>query len=140
MNNKLGRQITRRCPILFRDRYSYVMHWGFCVGNGWYQIIYDACVEIEAVVQNIKDSGLDEDRLPIASHIKEKHGTLRFFINNTNQAIDDICDKVEALSEEKCEGCGQPGKLISNAGWVRTHCERCERSYNEISSCNTQRS
>jgi hypothetical protein len=73
----------------------------------------------------MKLEGMKESFLPSASQVKEKFGTLRFYVHNETKEISDIIDKAEALSEETCELCGQTGKLIAK-GWCRTLCQSCE--------------
>jgi hypothetical protein len=58
----------------------------------------------------------------IATQIKEKFGTLRFYY----WGGDDYCRGVESMAESMsavtCEVCGSPGKL-RNGGWVQTLCD-----------------
>jgi len=58
----------------------------------------------------------------IASQVKEKYGTLRFYYYGG----DDYCRGVESMADNMsavtCETCGSPGKLLTQ-GWHRTLCE-----------------
>jgi hypothetical protein len=58
----------------------------------------------------------------VATQIKEKFGTLRFYYFGG----DDYCHGVESMAESMsavtCEVCGSPGKL-RNGGWIRTLCD-----------------
>lgn len=58
------------------------------------------------------------------SQIKEKFGTLRFYIYGGSDAIDKLIDTAEDLSSVTCEQCGQSGELRDN-GWLFTLCDEC---------------
>lgn len=58
----------------------------------------------------------------VASQVKEKFGTLRFYYYGG----DDYCRGVESMADAMscvtCETCGKPGK-IRRGGWIRTLCD-----------------
>jgi hypothetical protein len=62
----------------------------------------------------------------VAVQVKEKFGTLRFYINGGDEAILHYIEMAEAMSAHTCEECGQPGKLRSG-GWIRTLCDDHKR-------------
>jgi hypothetical protein len=132
MHNALEAKIYLRCPILFRHRslgpQANLMCFGFEHDDGWFEIVYNASKEIEQIAKRMKDEGIEEHYVPSVSQVKEKHGTLEFYVHNLTKEIDDIIEKAEALSEVTCESCGQPGKLIMT-GWHRTLCQSCEQNY-----------
>jgi hypothetical protein len=82
----------------------------------------------ENSVQREIENGLKLRDVPIAcpqviaSQVKEKFGTLRFYYYGG----DDYCRGVEAMADSMtartCEDCGNPGKLLAQ-GWYRTLCE-----------------
>lgn len=57
----------------------------------------------------------------VASQVKEKFGTLRFYYNGGDDVIDGIVYMAEEMSSRTCEVCGNPGKT-SGSGWLRTTC------------------
>ena len=65
-----------------------------------------------------------------AVQVKEKYGTLRFYIQGypKNPVIDAklnaYIDFAENMSAITCEICGRPGKLNSD-GWATVRCESC---------------
>lgn len=67
---------------------------------------------------------LDEEELkvPIASQIKEKFGTLRFYVNGATSEHWNYISFAESMSGSICEDCGAPGKTYTN-GWHRTLCD-----------------
>ena len=66
-----------------------------------------------------------------AAQVKEKYGTLRFYLSNypANKIVDTrvraYISFAESLSACTCEVCGIPAKQ-NTGGWVKTICEPCE--------------
>jgi hypothetical protein len=72
--------LVKRFPKIFKDyrtdpRQS-PMAFGFECGDGWFQLIYDLCSDIESIC---KESGIEVT----AVQVKEKFGGLRFYFHNT---------------------------------------------------------
>jgi hypothetical protein len=93
------------------------MGWGFECGSGWEPIIRKAAAQLEEL-----NKALPENMLAEASQIKEKYGTLRFYIRGGSIEADDIVHEAEQESETTCETCGAPGKL-RGTGWYYTACD-----------------
>ena len=100
------------------------MHWGFAHGDGWYKII-------DGLSKELTDYAAEHKIVIEAAQVKEKFGTLSFYVTFTPKihwgAIMAIIDKAEAASAVTCEMCGEPGKRRSG-GWIRTLCDACEAS------------
>ena len=58
----------------------------------------------------------------IATQIKEKFGTLRFYYLGGDDYCRGIESMAESMSAVTCEVCGSPGKL-RKGGWVQTLCD-----------------
>lgn len=58
----------------------------------------------------------------VATQVKEKYGTLRFYYNGGDECISGMVTLAEGMSAVTCEQCGSPAKTRSG-GWVRTLCE-----------------
>lgn len=119
-------------PKLDRSQSDSVTFWFEC-SDGWYNIIYTLCSNIQNYIdwkiENNKLSPLEAESLQVvATQIKEKYGTLRFYANGGDEATDGMIGLAESFSAHTCEGCGNVGKNY-NDGWVRTHCEPCEVKY-----------
>lgn len=52
--------------------------------------------------------------------IKEKFGTMRFYVEADDPIIDGIIRHAEFISSRTCEVTGNPGKLCNNGGWYKT--------------------
>lgn len=61
---------------------------------------------------------------PRASQVKEKYGTLRFYLTSGIDEMYAIADNAESQSSVTCETCGKPGK-IRGQGWYSTRCAVC---------------
>jgi hypothetical protein len=129
------------------------MMWGICVGDGWYKIIDDLCGAIQDRCDNVTEykhtawgkilhSGKIPFwayrillRLPFSSsyatrplqiectQLKEKYGTLRFYINGGDDEIYGMISLAEYQSAHTCEHCGEPGELRDN-NWIRCECDK----------------
>lgn len=62
--------------------------------------------------------------IPRASQVKEKFGTLRFYMTSELPGMHEHIREAERQSAETCELCGAPGKVI-DGGWITTRCEGC---------------
>jgi hypothetical protein len=58
----------------------------------------------------------------VATQVKEKYGTLRFYFDGGDDYIDGIIAMAESMSARTCEVCGAPG-TSNGGGWIRTLCE-----------------
>jgi hypothetical protein len=120
MREELEKKLVEKYPQLFRDYGEDMrvtcMAWGMPHGDGWYKILEELC-------EQIKDSGV------IFSQIKEKFGMLTIYYHGTttksDQEVSDLIHEAESKSREVCERCGEPGKCISDHGWLTTLCKKC---------------
>jgi hypothetical protein len=62
-----------------------------------------------------------KQKLPKVAQIKEKFGTLRFYIDNGNEVSNAIVHYAELMSEVTCEVCGNAGRTYE-MGWHKTLC------------------
>jgi hypothetical protein len=67
---------------------------------------------------------MDEEavKVPTAVQVKEKFGTLRFYIQAGTAAHYNYISFAESMSGVTCETCGRPGKRLGR-GWIYTACE-----------------
>ena len=69
--------------------------------------------------------------------IKEKFGTLRFYVQGASDELYEAIEAAERESEVTCEKCGTEGKLRTD-GWWRILCDECEKELgHDISSKET---
>ncbi len=129
MNEAQQKEIFEKCPILYRNRNLGPQHnlmcFGFECGPGWFDLILELSVAIEAIAQRMKAEGTEENRLPYAMQVTEKFGELRFYVGNEYHEFSHLIEAAEARSEEICEECGKPGSLRKKDGWYSTACDAC---------------
>jgi hypothetical protein len=104
---------------LLEQSQSMPIGFGIECGDGWFDLINEACAKIEELNR--------QHGYNIQVHqIKEKYGTLRFYVNNYTDGVDAIISEAEEKSETTCEICGKPGKLYTD-GWCVTVCDEHHR-------------
>lgn len=119
MNTDLQNKLFSDFPKLFIDKdlspQESCMYFGVDCGDGWYNIIRDACVQLNALnISNLK-----------FHQIKEKWGTLCLYVNLHNKEIAKILNEAEQQSSKICEICGGPSQVNWDAAWVTTRCKKC---------------
>lgn len=95
---------------------------GLSCGDGWFGILDALCGCLSS----------DSTESPRVVQIKEKFGTLRFYLDEAgSQYVTGLIQMAEAMSARVCEECGAPGRLWNLEGgcWVKTLCDACEASY-----------
>lgn len=126
MNPENSRRLESDFPQLYRphridpsrlDQPTLHAIWGFECGDGWRDLIYRLSQAISAHAECV---GLDV----VATQIKEKFGTLRFYVDGGDNEIHRLIDAAEQESATICELCGNPGTLVAK-GWHSTLCESC---------------
>jgi hypothetical protein len=117
-------------PLLYRDRVLPEsvsrMCDGFCCGSGWFSIIYNLSKELDAVfVDEMRRKPSFE--YPSVFQVKEKYGTLSYYINGNLGKAHEIISKWEIASSATCEDCGSTnGVAMRQYGiWISTRCEVC---------------
>ena len=116
--------------------------------NGWFEIIDRLMCDIEA---SLTDIGLKKEQWPKTVQIKEKFGTLRYYIDSVRSdksiayegsggmisfrpisdlhGVRELISNAETKSAHVCERCGGEGVLVK-FGWSHTYCADCESWYN----------
>jgi len=136
MRKELDEALCKKYPEIFRDRHgdmrTTAMCWGFECGDGWYHIIDAACAQIENRAYNNRLNGVKFAPV-IATQVKEKYGTLRFYYTGGDEYLDGVVSMAETISAKTCEVCGAPGEL-REGGWLKTLCDEHakERGYENV--------
>lgn len=129
MSPKNDAKLVQQYPKIFADRFKdqrkTAMCWGFSCGDGWYEIIDALCVSIQNYIDDNQHKDIDQ---VIASQVKEKFGTLRFYYTGGDTLIDGMAWLAEEFSSRTCEECGRPGKTY-DGGWVRTLCDHHAKEF-----------
>jgi hypothetical protein len=135
MSPEKDEQLCKDFPKIFKNRYASMqetcMCWGFECGDGWYDLIYTLCKDIQYHINNNFLNLSEEEQKNIqviADQVKEKYGGLRFYYSGGDDHIGGMVDFAESMSYNICESCGNKAKSY-NDGWIRTHCESCEEEW-----------
>jgi len=119
--------LIKECPNLYRN--------GMCFecGEGWYDLIRDLSLKLEDLIVDNPYTSASE-LLPTeetgflpsfyAVQVKEKFGTLRFYMSTETDEMEDLIEKAEFKSESICEICGKTG-VLDTSGWCEVRCATC---------------
>jgi hypothetical protein len=106
-------QIKSECPKLYQQGMY------FECGPGWADLIYKLSVKIEKILENSSDN-----KLMYATQVKEKYGSLRFYMSSATDEIYDLITDSEDLSGQICENCGEIGEM-RGPKWFNVLCDAC---------------
>lgn len=136
MNLELDKKLCASYPKIFSDTRedppgSEEKCFGFECGDGWYNLIDSLCKSIQFHIDHNSKKGNEIPQV-VAVQIKEKFGTLRFYVDGGDELIEGMIWFAESFSGRICEQCGSPGELRKGS-WVRTLCDthETERQKNE---------
>ena len=87
---------------------------------GWNNVIFYPMME--DIRRVAKRAGII-NQLHTADY-KSKYGGLRFYLDGTNDEINDIVHGYEILTENICEICGEPD-VGCTSGWITPICKKC---------------
>jgi hypothetical protein len=131
MRKDLGQKLAKRFPTWFNvngDVRHTLMPFGFQCGDGWFEILWRLCVDLEPLVAELeKETG---ERFEVLQ-VKEKLGTLRFYVSHHTDNIDERIAEAQGESSRTCEVCGQPGTQRETGDWVRAVCDEHAHSPEE---------
>ena len=124
MRNDLQQKLYDDFPQLFQDKDKPMaetcMYWGCACGNGWFDILYDACKKI------METNPPKELRF---FQVKEKFGGLTLYFEGEKdhyEKIREIVSNARTESHKTCEFCGSKENVSpTKHGWIRNLCQKC---------------
>lgn len=120
-------QIYKKCPLIFRGREAGIdknlMASDFSCDDGWSQIIDELSVQIEAIARSLKEGGLEDEYLPLVQ-VKEKFGTLRYYMRYSTDEIEALIHQATKKSAVTCECCGAKDTFLTG-GYILVLCDEC---------------
>lgn len=125
MNTENTERIINECPSLFASMHTgdgdhfYPINFGFECGDGWADILVELCQKINA---HLKTLPKEEAESFVVTQVKEKYGTLRFYVSYYNDVIEEFIVEAEKKSAQVCEQCGKTGSIRGHA-WLYTACD-----------------
>jgi hypothetical protein len=123
---QFSEELAKKYPNLyvdmFGDKRNTLLSYGISVGEGWFKIIEELSSELESLITKMKELG--DKNPPKAAQVKEKFGSLCFYMSHTTQQINEIINKYTRKSYSTCEICGEPGENRIGLPWIKTLCEK----------------
>jgi len=117
-----AQKIIEECPITYEHYITpgkdYLKYNALGVGFGWLLPIYKFSKKLEEY-----NTTAEEAARP--AQIKEKFGTLRYYLNWTTDEINDWMGECEAECSKRCEYCGGTDRVQPTGGWVKNLCVNC---------------
>lgn len=114
--------IIEACPNLYRaDGAETLMKYGF-PGDGWFDLILELSKGIEELIVKLPE---DKKIFYKAFEVKEKLGSLRFYMTDSTKEMNDLIYEAEMKSEKTCESCGAPGDLTQYNRRLFIRCPPC---------------
>jgi hypothetical protein len=123
MNKEKTAKLFERFPFFHPESpiTESLMGFGFECGDGWFQLIWDLCLDLEK-----------EGSVQKVVQVKEKFGTLRFYCQTSSFEAEELIEIAEDLSTNICERCGENSVLsqLENfgkiSGWISNICDKCK--------------
>ena len=96
---------------------------GFECDDGWADLLVELCEKIQSGLNTFEPQVANEI---VALQVKEKYGTLRFYISAYDDTIEDYIEEAAKKSAGTCEQCGKQGKLRGTV-WLYAACDEHTR-------------
>ncbi len=130
MTHELQLELYNKYPKILKNcggdlRTTGMAFWMQCE-NGWFNLL-DECMNKLQYFCNLCSKNGREVQV-VASTIKEKYSTLRFYVDIEganeieSKIIDDLVSEAERKSERTCEVTGKDGESCVRHGWYKTLC------------------
>ncbi len=132
MKKELQDKLFEKYPKIFVQRKlpmtETCMCWGVDCGDGWFWLIDMLCSQLQ---WDIDKNGHPQIE---AVQVKEKFGSLRFYVNGEDDTQHGMIRLAEYMSEYICEKCGATAGVTQTEGWIVTLCPKCmaERKKNHF--------
>jgi hypothetical protein len=111
-------RLKLRCPIsLGREP-------RITIPEGWFELVYDLCAQIEDVAQAVNKKPRQRMFLPRIAVIEVNHGRLHCEVINRNKDIAHIVRKAQFRSVQRCMFCGEQGHQFRHSGGLVSCCAR----------------
>lgn len=133
MNGENTRRIIAACPSIFdsmqeeRDKMGiepfHPIAFGFECGDGWADLLVELCEKIQSRLNTFEPQVASEI---VALQVKEKYGTLRFYISAYDDTIGGYIREAEKKSAVTCERCGKVGSVRGSV-WLYAACDEHTR-------------
>lgn len=126
MTREKEKKLFERYPKLFSGKDKPItenlMPFGFACEDGWFWLID----QLSRNIQHYIDNTHPKPEQVTVSQVKEKYGTLRYYVDYADAHIFGMISFAEHLSGYICERCGSHNARMAYAGtWCKTLCDNC---------------
>lgn len=111
-------RLKLRCPISLGHEHQ------ISIPEGWFDLVYQMCAEIEDIAQQVNNKRRQRLFLPRIIIIEEHLGKLNCEVINRNRDIADIIKKAQMRSVHLCMDCGEEAHQFRRGGKLVTCCDR----------------
>jgi len=127
MKKELEEELYKKYPKIFSDKdvseKESLMCFGICCEDGWYEIIETLCELLQYETDNYNAKQV------VAFQVKEKFGTLRFYVDSFDEKQGAYINFAESMSSKICERCGTIKDVkLRGGGWLQTLCDSCHNT------------
>ncbi len=123
MRKELEQRLVRRFPTWFKvdGNVHRLIPFEFQCGDGWFEIIWRLCVELEPLVTELEaETG---ERFEVVQ-VMQTLGTLRFYTTHRTDPIDELISDAREEAFHTCEVCASPGRWLETSGMHRVLCNK----------------
>jgi hypothetical protein len=134
MNSQNTKRIFHESPLIYRKKdngaETIVLSRGIECCDGWFELIHQMSLNIEAIAQRLQTERVSKSKLPHISQVKEKFGDLRIYLNDSAAGVDEIIEGARRKAAQTCELCGDTGKKqMTSSEWLMVLCDRCVKKF-----------
>lgn len=128
MSPELERRLVEKYPKLYagcsEPPSRSLMAFGFECEDGWFDLIDTLSEHLLTLATDLATREPKFSGTFTATQVKEKYGTLRFYVGPCTDEAFAIIHFAEGLSARVCETCGNRGRTRGTT-WFKTLCENC---------------
>lgn len=114
-------RLKLRCPIALGREHN------ITIPNGWFNLVFEMCEQIEDIAQQINLKKRQRMFLPRIVFIEEHMGRISCDVINSNQDIADIIKKAQMDSVKRCMYCGDTANQFRQGRYLVTCCAKHRR-------------
>jgi len=123
MKTALQKKLFKKYPKIFKQKKlsmkETAMCWGIETPDAWYILLNCLCGYLQFDIEKNGQPQLE------AIQVKEKFGTLRFYINGETERQRGMINFAEFISKYICADCGKFSETKETKGWITNFCKEC---------------
>ena len=122
-------KLIQKYPKIFKQYEGNpgMVNW-YGVPQGWLLIIDKLCGAIQHYVDNTTryiNGNPTKPTQPTLTQMKEKFGSLRFYMEGSDDYVEGMISMAEYMCDNTCQECGAENDLGVTSGWISVLCRNC---------------